>query len=110
MVLSRPSLMSSISRRRSLRNGHAGNSSLRRRSPASSRNRKRKTPSPARCLPPFAAFIAALPEADRFKATMLLCCNLVFHRHHPFVRAFLAANGMSDEQADDIWRAGAVLG
>ncbi|OCC05110.1 hypothetical protein BA190_09345 [Labrys sp. WJW] len=59
---------------------------------------------------PFAAFIATLPEGERFTATMLLRGNQAFHRHHAFVQAFLEANGMTDEQADAIWRAGATLG
>ncbi|MFC2252500.1 hypothetical protein ACETRX_22885 [Labrys portucalensis] len=59
---------------------------------------------------PFVAFIDTLPEAERFGARMLLKGNQIFHRHHPFVEAFLTANQMTDEQADAIWRAGAALG
>lgn len=59
---------------------------------------------------PFVAFIATLPQDQRFTATMLLRGNQVFHRHHSFVQAFLNANGMTDAQADAIWRAGAALG
>ncbi|WP_448953084.1 hypothetical protein [Labrys neptuniae] len=60
--------------------------------------------------PPFVAFIATLPQADRFEADMLLTGNQIFHRHHPFVQAFLNANQMTSDQADAIWRAGAALG
>ena len=59
---------------------------------------------------PFTAFIGTLPESEQFTATMLLRGNQVFHRHHPFVQAFLDANGMTDAQADAIWRAGSALG
>ncbi len=58
---------------------------------------------------PFVDFIATLPEADRFPATMLLAGTQEFHRHHPFVQAFIASQGMTAAQADAIWTQGATL-
>lgn len=60
--------------------------------------------------PPFVAFIATLPESDRFGADMLLTGSQVFHRHHPFVGLFLQSVNMADAQADAIWLAGSKLG
>lgn len=58
----------------------------------------------------FLAFIATMPAAEQPIARMLLKGNQVFHRHHPFVEAFLLANGMETAQADAVWLAGAALG
>lgn len=58
----------------------------------------------------FLTFIATLPAQEQPVARMLLKGNQVFHRHHPFVEAFLAANGMTAAQADAVWLAGAALG
>lgn len=33
----------------------------------------------------------------------------VFHRCHPLVATMIAALGVTDEQADELWRAGALL-
>lgn len=58
---------------------------------------------------PFVDFITTLPADQQFPATMLLGGTQEFHRHHPFVQAFLTAKGMTDAQADAIWIQGAAL-
>jgi len=58
---------------------------------------------------PFADFIAGLPRDQQFPARMLLAGTGEFHRHHPFVEAFLQARGMTEDQADALWIAGAGL-
>ncbi|GLS20142.1 hypothetical protein GCM10007874_31590 [Labrys miyagiensis] len=57
----------------------------------------------------FTAFIASMPADQQFPATMLLTGTQEFHRHHPFVEAFLHANSMTSAQADAIWTQGAAL-
>lgn len=59
---------------------------------------------------PFVDFITTLPEDQKPLARMLLIGTQEFHRHHPFVEAFLHAKGMRDSQANAIWTQGATLG
>lgn len=52
----------------------------------------------------FEAFIASLPEAERFNARMLLEGATTFRRDHPLTNAFGSMYGMTPEQIDDLWR------
>lgn len=54
-------------------------------------------------------FIAALPDAARFNAEMLLSGATLFQRAHPLTDAIAAAQGMTPEQVDDFFRAAAAL-
>ena len=54
-------------------------------------------------------FIAALPDAARFNAEMLLSGATLFQRAHPLTDAIAAAQGMKPEQVDDFFRAAAAL-
>ena len=54
-------------------------------------------------------FIAALDDAARFNAEMLLSGATVFQRNHPLTDAIAAAQGMKPEQVDDFFRAAAAL-
>jgi hypothetical protein len=50
------------------------------------------------------AFVEALPTGQQqFSARMVLCGATTFERSHPLVQAFGAAQGMSDEQIDQLW-------
>jgi hypothetical protein len=57
----------------------------------------------------FEAFIASLPEADRFSARMLLEGATTFRRDHPLTAAFGTMHGMTPEQIDDLWRRASAL-
>lgn len=57
----------------------------------------------------FDAFIGALPADAQFGARMLLKGATIFERSHPLTAAFGAAQGMSADQIDDLWRAAAAL-
>jgi hypothetical protein len=54
-------------------------------------------------------FIAALPDAARFNAEMLLSGATLFQHAHPLTDAIAAAQGMTPEQVDDFFRAAAAL-
>lgn len=54
-------------------------------------------------------FIAALDDAARFNAEMLLSGATIFARNHPLTDAIAAAQGMKPEQVDDFFRAAAAL-
>ena len=54
-------------------------------------------------------FIAALDDAARFNAEMLLSGATLFQRAHPLTDAIAAAQGMTPEQVDDFFRAAAAL-
>lgn len=54
-------------------------------------------------------FIAALPEAERFGARMLLQGATTFERNHPLVSAFASAANMTADATDDLWRLAASL-
>lgn len=54
-------------------------------------------------------FIAALDDAARFNAEMLLSGATVFQRNHPLTDAIAAAQGMTPAQVDDFFRAAAAL-
>lgn len=54
-------------------------------------------------------FIAALDDAARFNAEMLLSGATIFARNHPLTDAIAAAQGMTPEQVDDFFRAAAAL-
>jgi hypothetical protein len=54
-------------------------------------------------------FIAALPDAARFNAEMLLSGATLFQRNHPLTDAIAAAQGMKPDQVDDFFRAAAAL-
>ena len=54
-------------------------------------------------------FIAALPDAARFNAEMLLSGATLFQRAHPLTDAIAAAQGMTPEHVDDFFRAAAAL-
>lgn len=51
-----------------------------------------------------AAYVAELPDAQKFSAEMLLSGATVFERAHPFTARFGLAMNWSDEQLDDFWR------
>lgn len=53
--------------------------------------------------------VAALPEADRFAARMLLSAATSYERAHPLVPAVGGLLGYSPAEIDDIWRAAALL-
>ena len=56
-------------------------------------------------LPPLiAAYVAELPDAEKFSAEMLLSGATVFERAHPFTARFGLAMGWTDVQLDDFWR------
>lgn len=55
------------------------------------------------------AFIAALPEGQRFGARMVLCGAVEFHRSHPLVSAFGQMQGLDAAGLDDLWRFCAAL-
>ena len=48
--------------------------------------------------------IDAMPEGDRFHATMLLSGAVEFRRDHPLVEAVRLARGMTAEAVDDLFR------
>ena len=48
--------------------------------------------------------IDALPEPERFPATMLVSGAIEFRRDHPLVEAVRLARGMTDEAVDDLFR------
>ena len=50
------------------------------------------------------AVIDAMPESDRFHATMLLSGAVEFRRDHPLVEAVRLARGMTDAAVDDLFR------
>ena len=54
-------------------------------------------------------FIAALDDAARFNAEMLLSGATIFARNHPLTDAIAAAQGMTPEQVDDFFHAAAQL-
>ena len=54
-------------------------------------------------------FIAALDDAARFNAEMLLSGATLFQRNHPLTDAIAAAQGMKPDQVDDFFRAAAAL-
>jgi hypothetical protein len=54
-------------------------------------------------------FIAALDDAARFNAEMLLSGATLFQRAHPLTDAIAAAQGMTPDQVDDFFRAAAAL-
>lgn len=53
--------------------------------------------------------IAALPEAERFAARMLLSSATTYERAHPLASALGGLLGHDEAQLDDIWRAAALL-
>lgn len=55
------------------------------------------------------AAVAALPEADRFAARMLLSAATSYERAHPLVPAIGGLLGYDSAEIDDIWRAAALL-
>ncbi|MER9003338.1 hypothetical protein NKI15_06875 [Mesorhizobium sp. M0862] len=55
------------------------------------------------------ALIAALPEANRFAAEMLLSGATEFKRAHPLTSAFGAAFGWGESQIDEFWIEAAAL-
>lgn len=57
----------------------------------------------------FEAFIASLPETERFSARMLVEGATTFERAHPLTDAFGALYGMTPEEIDDLWRRAAAL-
>jgi hypothetical protein len=54
-------------------------------------------------------FISAMPADQQFSARMALCGATVFMRSHPLTDAFGAAQGLTSDQIDDLWRAAAAL-
>ena len=54
-------------------------------------------------------FLAALPEADRFAAEMLLSGATEFYRAHPLTVSVGTAQGMTAEQIDAFFIAAAAL-
>lgn len=54
-------------------------------------------------------FVAALDDAARFNAEMLLSGATIFARAHPLTEAIGAAQGMTPAQVDDFFRAAAAL-
>ena len=54
-------------------------------------------------------FIAALDDASRFNAEMLLSGATVFQRNHPLTNAVAMAQGMTADQVDEFFRAAAAL-
>lgn len=54
-------------------------------------------------------FIAALDDAARFNAEMLLSGATIFARNHPLTDSIAAAQGMTPQQIDDFFRAAAAL-
>ncbi|MCW1842226.1 hypothetical protein [Prosthecomicrobium hirschii] len=50
------------------------------------------------------AVIDALPEPERFTATMLVSGAVEFRRDHPLVEAVRLARGMTAEAVDDLFR------
>lgn len=54
-------------------------------------------------------FVAALDDAARFNAEMLLSGATVFQRNHPLTDAIAMAQGMTPAQVDDFFRAAAAL-
>ena len=54
-------------------------------------------------------FVAALPQADRFAAEMLLAGASVFLRDHPLTSAVGAAQGRTAAEIDAFFRAAAEL-
>ena len=54
-------------------------------------------------------FIAALPDAARFNAEMLLSGATVFQRNHPLTNAVAMAQGMTADQVDEFFRQAAKL-
>jgi len=48
--------------------------------------------------------IDAMPEGDRFHATMLLSGAVEFRRDHPLVEAVRLARGMTVSEVDDLFR------
>jgi len=54
-------------------------------------------------------FIAALDDAARFNAEMLLSGATIFARNHPLTDAIAMAQGMTPAQVDDFFRAAAAL-
>ena len=56
-----------------------------------------------------AAYVAELPDAEKFSAQMLLSGATVFERAHPFTARFGLAMGWTDAQLDDFWRFCAAL-
>lgn len=57
----------------------------------------------------FDAFIASLPEEQRFGARMLLEGATTFRRDHPLTEAFGAMYGMTSQEIDDLWRRASLL-
>lgn len=55
------------------------------------------------------AAIAALPEAQRFSARMLLASATTYERSHPLVGALADLLGYDSGEIDDLWRAAALL-
>lgn len=53
--------------------------------------------------------IAALPEAERFAARMLLASATTYERAHPLVPALGGLLGYDEAEIDDLWRAAAAL-
>ena len=51
-----------------------------------------------------AAYVAELPDAEKFSAEMLLSGATVFERAHPFTARFGVAMNWSAEHLDDFWR------
>lgn len=54
-------------------------------------------------------FIAALDDAARFSAEMLLSGATVFQRNHPLTNAVAMAQGMTADQVDEFFRQAAKL-
>ena len=54
-------------------------------------------------------FIAALDDAARFNAEMLLSGATVFQRNHPLTNAVAMAQGMTADQVDEFFRQAAKL-
>lgn len=54
-------------------------------------------------------FIAALDDASRFNAEMLLSGATVFQRNHPLTNAVAMAQGMTADQVDEFFRQAAKL-
>ncbi|AWN50232.1 hypothetical protein DK419_24935 [Methylobacterium terrae] len=58
---------------------------------------------------PIAAAVAALPEAERFAARMLLSGATAFERSHPIAAQLGAALGYDAAELDALWRQAADL-
>ncbi len=51
-----------------------------------------------------AAYVAELPDAEKFSAEILLSGATVFERAHPFTSRFGVAMGWTEAQLDEFWR------